>query len=45
MTRRGILLATAPVSAITSKPAASNIALVPTKAIVRSMRVPPGSTG
>ena len=45
MTRRGILLATASVSPTTSKPQFSNIARVPTKAIVRSMRRPCGSTG
>ena len=44
MTMRGILLATASVVPTFSKPAGSNIDLVPTKAIVVSIR-PCGSTG
>jgi len=45
MTSRGSLLATASVVPTTSNPARSNIARVPTNAIVRSIRVSPGSTG
>ena len=45
MTRRGSLLATASVLPTTSNPAFSNIARVPTNAIVRSIRPAPGSTG
>jgi hypothetical protein len=44
MTSRGILEATASVVPITSKPALANIDLVPTKAMVVSIR-PVGSTG
>ena len=45
ITKRGSLLATASVVPITVKPVFSNIALVPTNAMVRSIRVSPGSTG
>ena len=45
MINRGRPLATASVCPTTSKPAFSNIALVPTKAIVVSMRPPSASTG
>lgn len=45
MTRRGSVLATASVVPTTSNPALSNIARVPTNAIVRPIRVSPGSTG
>lgn len=45
MTSRGRPLATALVLPMTSKPAFSNIARVPTKAIVRSIRSPWVSTG
>lgn len=44
ITSRGILLATASVTPITSNPACANIDRVPTKAMVRSIR-PSGSTG
>ena len=44
MMRRGIPLATASVVPTTRNPARTNIALVPTNAIVRSIR-PGGSTG
>lgn len=44
MTSRDIRLTTASVVATTAKPARSNIARVPTKAIVRSI-LPTGSTG
>jgi hypothetical protein len=45
MTSRGRLLATALVLPMTSKPAFSNIARVPTEATVRSIRSPLVSTG
>ena len=44
MIRRGMPLATAPVLPTTRNPARSNIDLVPTNAMVRSIR-PGGSTG
>jgi hypothetical protein len=45
ITKRGSLLAIAAVLPTTSKPTFSNIARVPTNAIVRSIRPEPGSTG